>query len=40
MGLFIDRGGYVDATRIKLKVFPLIERGTMGAVNGIRRASR
>jgi len=35
MSLFIDRGGYVDATRITLKVFPLIERGKMGHVNGI-----
>ena len=35
MGLYIDRGGIVDAERIKVKIFPLIERGKLGAVNGI-----
>jgi N-acetyl-anhydromuramyl-L-alanine amidase AmpD len=35
MGLFIDRGGYVDAERITKKPFPLIERGKLEAVNGI-----
>ncbi|MGO4394636.1 N-acetylmuramoyl-L-alanine amidase [Variovorax sp. M-6] len=35
MSLFIDRGGIVDAERIKIKIFPLIERGKLGAVNGI-----
>lgn len=35
MSLFIDRGGIVDAERIKIKIFPLIERGKLSAVNGI-----
>ncbi|MDM0032871.1 peptidoglycan recognition family protein [Variovorax sp. J22P271] len=35
MSLYIDRVGIVDAERIKVKIFPLIERGTLGAVNGI-----
>lgn len=35
MGLYIDRIGIVDAERIKVKIFPLIERGKLGAVNGI-----
>lgn len=35
MGLYIDRVGIVDAERIKVKIFPLIERGKLGAVNGI-----
>lgn len=33
--LFITRGGLVDAERIKTKIFPNIERGALGAVNGI-----
>lgn len=33
--LFISRGGIVDAERIKVKIFPTIERGKLDAVNGI-----
>lgn len=35
MSLFIDRGGYIDAERIIVKIFPRIERGAMDVVNGI-----
>lgn len=35
MSLYIDRGGIVDAERIKVKLFPLIERGKLESVNGI-----
>jgi N-acetyl-anhydromuramyl-L-alanine amidase AmpD len=35
MSLFIDRGGFVDAERIKKKIFPFIERGSLDVVNGI-----
>lgn len=33
--LFIDRNGLVDAEKVKLKIFPLIENRPMGTVNGI-----
>ena len=35
MTLFISRGGIVDAEKIKVKIFEKIERGKLGAVNGI-----
>lgn len=35
MTLYITREGHVDAERITLKIFSRIERGRMGAVNGI-----
>lgn len=33
--LYITREGHVDAERIKVEIFPRIERGNMAAVNGI-----
>ncbi|WP_454764515.1 peptidoglycan recognition protein family protein [Cupriavidus campinensis] len=33
--LFIDKNGRVDAERVKVKIFPNIERGPMEKVNGI-----
>lgn len=33
--LYIDEDGFVDAERIVVKIFSTIERGTLGAVNGI-----
>jgi len=33
--LFIDKMGHVDAERVKVKIFPNIERGPMDRVNGI-----
>ncbi|WP_084455077.1 peptidoglycan recognition protein family protein [Comamonas composti] len=33
--LYITKDGLVDATKIIIKIFPRIERGTMNAVNGI-----
>lgn len=32
---FIDKNGRVDAERVKIKIFPNIERGPMDRVNGI-----
>lgn len=33
--LYVSKDGHVDAERIKLKIFPNIERGKLGSVNGI-----
>ncbi len=33
--LYITRNGHVDAERVQVKIFANIERGTLGAVNGI-----
>ncbi len=35
MSLYITKAGHVYADRIKVKIFPLIERGDLGVFNGI-----
>ncbi|MBO9649113.1 MAG: N-acetylmuramoyl-L-alanine amidase [Variovorax sp.] len=35
MSLYISKDGHVDAERVKVKIFPNIERGEMKVVNGI-----